>query len=895
MKLRKLITSIALVAIIQHASAQQLQATLSHFSTEDGLCSNNVEQIVQDDYGYIWLGTWNGLSRFDGYNFYNYQTGNRSRIKNLHNRIQKMVIDQSQNIWMRMYDNRVFVLNRATDQIINPFEAYNGYEDFRANSPFYVTSSGEVLVSIKGSGLYILRLDRRGLQTELATTGGLSITSMTEGYQSDIWLGTDKGIYRLDRSNLSLENTSILSNEKISALHSNGFNIFAATTDGRIYSFAYGQEPQLIRQASGIPIIELFIDSHDIIWFSDDRLGASSINLKTGEEKLFQQTVLVPEYDGLYSHFHENNGTVWVRMNHGGYGYFNRETNNVEYFHNDPSNSWNLSNTVYASVELPEGVIWLSTRRRGLEKLEILRNNIIRKRPVPNAVSNLENEIRTMYYDKQRHLLLLGTKNSTLYIYKQDSTCTTITTDNQGRSLGRLYGISKDSKGNYWLCSKDNGVYKMSPRNGGGWDLQNYCHKKDDKWSLSSNAAYQAIEDRQGNIWVATYSRGVNLLTKDKNNKEIFLHCDNEMHKYPHDSYNKVRTLALDKDGNVWAGSTDGILILSYKNNKVEVEKIKNSKDTEHTLMSNDIICIKRDEEGRMWIGSNSGGLSHTIGKDNEGCLLFDTFDTKSGLPSDEIRSITFDQRGNAWFATDHVICSYDSKKNTFSTFSSLDGVDETELSEGAAITLDNDEILFGTVNGYYLVDRKKLMASTGSLLKLRITDFFLDEELQSPRLNGNFKEFPPECRSIKVPRGANSFSFRFAALNYQLQHRVHYQYMLEGYDKDWQNAGKDRMALYENVPGGTYIFKVKAFLLESPEKYDMRTMEVVVPSFFSMTAIWIILIILTLILLLGFAFNHRIRNRFQRVKSEKEFKKTVFEEETDEYEVIDASDVEEK
>lgn len=102
MKLRKLITSIALVAIIQHASAQQLQATLSHFSTEDGLCSNNVEQIVQDDYGYIWLGTWNGLSRFDGYNFYNYQTGNRSRIKNLHNRIQKMVIDQSQNIWMRM-------------------------------------------------------------------------------------------------------------------------------------------------------------------------------------------------------------------------------------------------------------------------------------------------------------------------------------------------------------------------------------------------------------------------------------------------------------------------------------------------------------------------------------------------------------------------------------------------------------------------------------------------------------------------------------------------------------------------------------------------------------------------------------------------------------------------
>ena len=113
----------------QTASAQQIQASRLHFSTEDGLCSNAISMISQDDIGFMWLATWNGLSRFDGYEFYNYKTGNSSHIKNLHNRILDIVIDQSQNVWMHMYDDRVFVLNRHTDQIINPFEGYDGFEE----------------------------------------------------------------------------------------------------------------------------------------------------------------------------------------------------------------------------------------------------------------------------------------------------------------------------------------------------------------------------------------------------------------------------------------------------------------------------------------------------------------------------------------------------------------------------------------------------------------------------------------------------------------------------------------------------------------------------------------------------------------------------------------------
>ena len=858
-----LLLSVVLTLSCQTISAQQLQASRIHLSTENGLCSNAVSMICQDDLGFIWLATWNGLSRFDGYEFYNYKTGNSSHIKNLHNRILDIVIDQSQNVWMHMYDDRVFVLDRNTDQIINPFEGYDGFEEYRTNAPLLVTSSGEVLVSIAGNNsIYMMTLDRRGLKSEKITAGDLSITSMAEGYQSDIWLGTNKGIHRLNRRSLSLERDAILPDQRISCLYSNGYNIFAATKDGSIYSFAYGQEPKLLRMPNGMGIFSTYVDSHGLVWFCDDRMGVSRLNPETGNEKFFQQMVLVPEQDGRGGEFNEHNGVVWIRMNHGGYGYYNRETDQVEYFHNDPSNPWNLSNTVNAALVIKEGVVWESTSRRGLEKLDILKDNIVRIRPVPDAVSTLENEIRALYYDKDRKVLMLGNKSSCIFMNYDNGRQEKITQDSQGNSFGRIYGISKDSKGNYWICSKDYGVFLMSPKANGGWDIKKFCYEEGNPQSLSDNAAYYAVEDKQGNIWIATYGGGVNLLIKDSRGGFIFQHPKNGMKEYPkNNTYLKVRTIEVDIEGNVWAGTTDGILIMRYEGKEVKIEKLKMPSEGDQVLMSNDIIILKRDNRGHMWVGSNGGGIAYSIGKDKDGNWLFENYGAKDGLPSEEIRSITFDQHGNAWFATEHIISTLDIEKKIFTTFSNLDGVDETMMSEGGAITLENDDILFGTINGYYVVDRSKLMAEKGSLLKLQITDFFVNGELQSPRFNDNYDFYAPMARRIKLPLNSKSFGFRFAAMNYALQHRVHYQYMLEGYEEEWHNAERNRIATYDKLKAGTYTFKVKAFLLESPEKFDLRTVEVVVPAFtgYGQIIYWIIgFVVLAVLLWLLFRMRRK-------------------------------------
>ena len=457
---------------------------------------------------------------------------------------------------------------------------------------------------------------------------------------------------------------------------------------------------------------------------------------------------------------------------------------------------------------------------------------------------------------------MLGNKSSCIFMNYDNGRQEKITQDSQGNSFGRIYGISKDSKGNYWICSKDYGVFLMSPKANGGWDIKKFCYEEGNPQSLSDNAAYYAVEDKQGNIWIATYGGGVNLMIKDSRGGFIFQHPKNGMKNYPkNNTYLKVRTIEVDIEGNVWAGTTDGILIMRYEGKEVKIEKLKMPSEGDQVLMSNDIIILKRDNRGHMWVGSNGGGIAYSIGKDKDGNWLFENYGAKDGLPSEEIRSITFDQHGNAWFATEHIISTLDIEKKIFTTFSNLDGVDETMMSEGGAITLENDDILFGTINGYYVVDRSKLMAEKGSLLKLQITDFFVNGELQSPRFNDNYDFYAPMARRIKLPINSKSFGFRFAAMNYALQHRVHYQYMLEGYEEEWHNAERNRIATYDKLKAGTYTFKVKAFLLESPEKFDLRTVEVVVPAFtgYGQIIYWIIgFVVLAVLLWLLFRMRRK-------------------------------------
>jgi len=811
------------------AHGQEVNANHTHYSTEKGLSSNAISDIQRDYKGYVWISTWNGLCRFDGFNFRVYTTGPMSGIPYLHNRILDIYPDCGGNVWMRMYDHRVYVLNRHTDCIQSAFTGEDAAELKKSPRRLTVSPDGSMYARIADDGIYQFRIVDGKIERRHYSTGKYSVRNIIADSHKGLWIETAEGLVYMNTVTGDLQLVPGIEGNVISWMYLRGESLYISRKGGeidRIDVVTPLKYYEITRLALSEDITSISIDKSGRIWYTTSKPGVSMYNPQSGVNKDFRQVVLAPENDIHGATVQDVNGVVWVRLFHGGFGYYDEKTGNIEYFHNSPDNMWNLSNTVISYLSLPEEVLLMSTNRRGLEKIDILNQRIERNYLVPELLDFGVNETRAMLWERKSGKLLIGNKRGDIY-------CDGKVIVSTG---GRIYHLMQDHTGLVWISDKSKGLFTYDVGSG---KLTNVGDFKDN--------IYQTFEDRDGVIWVADYTHGVFYL---KNGRKVKV--DNQ----PADSYNKVRTICQVANGDIWAGTTDGILIIHKTRGRYVISPLKQTEKYPYRLAVNDIIQIAADKNGEPWIATNGGGLSHVVKTDSAGEKIcendeyaFQTFSEAYGLPSDEIRSITFDKRGNVWFAADQYICSYDPQKGFITTFGMQDGVGDVTCSESGSITLPDGRMMFGTLNGYYVVDEKKLAAASGQQIKLAITDFFVNEQLASPRLSKLYDYDVIDSGTVEVPSRVSAFSFRFASLNFQLQHRVHYQYMLEDYDKEWRNADRRRMAFYSDIPAGTYKFRVRAFLLETPDKFDEQEMTIIVPpyTFLSATALWIYAVILVL------------------------------------------------
>lgn len=839
-----LITAILATVATSNIYALDLKAKLSHYSTKDGLPSNAISDITTDRYGYIWLATYNGLCRYDGYSFYNYSTGLSSNIPDFHNRILKISDDAEGNIWMKMYDNRVFVLDRRTDRIINAFDK----NDFTTSREITIARDGNVYIIVDNIGIYKIKLTRSKFTRRKYPTGKLKVNKVVCDDAGNVFLATNDGITTLDKET-GKTSRLYFTGEDITAAAYKGNSLYAGTMSGKILHIDNKMQCRILKQLGEKHVSSIYADSKGLIWFSTEKQGVSRLNPATGDVKDFTQVVTIPDIDLNGGVFSETDGILWARMNHGGFGYYDRSNDQIKYFHNSPDNPWNLSNTLTSFLTMPHGVIWMSTIRRGLEKLELFNNHIPRHKLEPDATSYDANEIRAILQDRKSGKLFIGSKAGVIYIFDKGKR-TVINKNSEGENIGRIYNLTLDSRGNIWICTKGNGLYRMSADRKGGYTMEHFRHDTKNKRSISSDNVYCTVEDKSGNIWIATFGGGINMLPNG-NTAAGFINTDNGMKNAPGNLFRRIRTLAIDNNGQVWAGTSDGIILFTYnpRTKTVSTARLKQTKKHDGNLgplESYDIIQIAKAKDGKMWIATNSGGLSRAIRKNKNDEWMFKTYSDKNGLPSNEIKSITFDNNGTVWFTTDQTICSFYPEKQQFAVFSSLDGIGDVSCSECAAMQLADGRLFFGTLDGYYLIDRKNFFMPRNEDLKLKITNFYINNEIVSPRLNDLYDYYIPDSNYVRLPSRSSAFAFCFASLSHHLQHRVHYQYMLEGYDDEWHNADATRTASFYDIPAGTYKFKVRAFLLESPDKYATTEMTVKVPPYFwaSTTALWIYLTI---------------------------------------------------
>lgn len=848
----------------------QLKCKIEHYSTEDGLSHDGVTAIIKDRDGFMWFGTWDGINRFDGQNFVTYKTrpGDSSNLKL--NRIDNIVEDSYGYLWLEVYDNQVYRFDKRNKKFLSIASLLaEKKKDKILFSGVSVAQNGYVCLSTFNQGLFIVKNADQG-KPKISRYGaklgqGFQLPSnhinfLHTDQQQQLWIGTDSGLslLRLDQSGTyrsSLVNVGIGKSAAYTCIAENKFNLWIGTGEGMLICYdktshrfskqkisgyrlneilpaksgkhiyvtagntliAANLSGEKISEAAmqdGGLMLSMYEDKSGLLWIEPEKHGLIKYNPKNGSFKYFYQENDANFFNSAkeYRVFEDHTGRVWMSMKGGGFGYYSPVADKVEYFFNKPrSSDHKFSNIVGDSYFDPSGILWLSTRDRGVEKIILQKNDFKHQLLAENPSNKSDNDVRAVYSDRKKRLWI-SVKSSRIYVYEYGKQLKNIFINPPAGGLGFVYTILEDRNGVIWLGTKGNGLFKAVPVDKAAiqYKLTHYRADKADVNSLSSDLIYALLEDKSGRIWVATYEQGINLI-EDRGGRTRFINVFNSFYNYP-SGFLKVRHLIADKAGQIWLATTNGLVIFNPngKTTKDYIFKtyVKIPGDLE-SLGNNDIQYIYRDTRNTIWLATSGGGLNKVKSwSDN---LKVKVFTKEDGLPSDYILSIVEDDKHDLWLGTENGIVRMNPEIPGFRNYDSYDGLPKTGLSEASSLKLPDGNLFFGCLNGY-ITFNPGMVTSQKNNGKMAFTNFQINNKEISPdEKRPNLSVDINGLQQIDLKYNENIISIDFAVLDYRSGNKQQYAYRLNGFDTEWQNIKNQRRATYTNLPPGHYLFEVKS------------------------------------------------------------------------------------
>ena len=856
---RLLLTFLLLAAVPGFARTSPPQCLFQTYSTLDGMTHDRIADIYTDSRGFVWVCTWYGVSRFDGYTFKNFSTtpGDFSPLS--HHRFVSVSEDSNGHLWFTTYNLHVYRLNRYTEQFEDVVSLIDGVDSkhYRMTHCLH-DGDGGTWVAIAGLGVArfadgadaapvrvdaffdapvlggdvaAMYLDDRGGAWIAAADGQLNHIAAGErtartlcetaapafAFTADaasVYCATPGEVVRVGKQNGKVDRlpggaaplTAIVADSVRGA-------VYAGSRSGELYRVAgdrlarlnpKGVRPRRIRG--------LAADSRGIVWVTSAETGITRYNPSTDDYKHFEQEPYTVSYNlDTITKIAEGGGLLWIKMNNWGFGYYDRERDTVEPFYNDPKQpNCQMTNAV-VRFDVRDDVLWLSTyNERGLRKAVLLRQpaevfTLDSKSPDP-----LSGEIRALMTDS-RGRMWVGTRDGDLIAFDA-SNKPVYTLPAQGRrGTGMIYALKEDSSGNIWVGTKGEGLYRMTPE-GGGYRVTHFTHSDADAWSLSDDQIYCVEEDGTGRIWVATYGGGINLLEDPAGHR--FIHAGNLMTHYPLDEAGRVRWLLYDRPDRMFAATVDGLLVFDpgASAKLMRFRLMQKIPGDAKSLGNNDIIHMLKDSGGRIWLATFGGGLNLIESYDADGAPRFRCYDKSSGLASNICMALTEDRQGDLWVSTHNAVSRFDPRRGIFSNYYLYDNMRNAVFSEATALTSPRGDVLFGSGRQLYRFDPDEVRAAKIDY-DLRFTGLDVRNVPVVAGRRSPLSESVTEADRIVLPYNFSNFRMEFASLNFAIQHVVGYMYKLEGYDQDWNISGTTNRAAYSNVPIGDYKFHVKAFV----------------------------------------------------------------------------------
>jgi diguanylate cyclase (GGDEF)-like protein/PAS domain S-box-containing protein len=740
---------------------QQAQVRFENLTLNEGLSQLYALCLFQDERGFLWIGTQDGLNRYDGYGFVWYKHDLERPDSMVDNHITALCAGPDGQIWVGT--------DGAGLDLLNP----------RTNTAVHYTHNPNLSQSLSNNRVRALYKDRKG----------------------HLWVGTDQGLNRLTDNGFEryLDGTQSQRNQ-VNAIFQDRASVLWIGTSGGLSSFDplrkdFEHFRSISQGSEPIAINSICEDSSGFLWLGSDT-GLYRFNRQNGS-----YTQLLDEYGAIYSVASGDDGTIWVGTQGQGLVHLDVVTGVARQFKNDPGNPDSLAHDEILTVSRDHsGLLWIGSRG-GVSKLNWSLDAF--DWYYADAPGNGNRALRNVWslYEDVDDLIWMGTnaglvrfdpKDDSYRIWRHEP-------DNpDSLSHDQIRDILRDEKGKFWVATRGGGLNLYdSQRN----KFKAYRHDREKPTSLSHDQAWVIYEDNQQTLWVGTDGGGLNLYNPSTDDFTSLL---NEPGNPTSLSNNRVSSLLEDRSQRFWVGTFGGGLNLFDRDSKLF--KSYRSKRGDSASLSHDrVLCIYEDLSGVLWIGT-WGGFNRFEPETES----FRVYREKDGLSNDVVYGILGDKDGFLWMSTNHGLCRFSPFDESFRVYERSDGLQSNEFNSGSYFLGRNGRMFFGGAEGFNAFFPDKVVPDP-STPKMVITGF----DLPNSERDRNFALHKPsrfdDRKAVTLNHSDYLFTISFVGLHFAAPQKNQYAYMLDGLDEKWIYTNADRrFATYTSLPHGSYRFRVK-------------------------------------------------------------------------------------
>ena len=744
-------TSFLVSLILTSLRTMAGEVEFERVSTADGLSKGTVYSILQDRYGFLWLGTATGLLRYDGYTFKRYTHRPSDSTSLSGDFIWRVCEDSSGDLWIGTSGRGLNRYARSEDRFIRYRNIPEDTTSLAGDEVawVYVDRKNDVWAGSWNRGLN--KFNRASgtftRYTSLQVFPSNNINRIFEDTAGRLWVGTRRGLAWFDR----------------------------ATGQSRIYK-PDRKNPHTL---PGEYIFAMY-EAHDsTIWFGTDG-GICRYNPTTDD---FTRVIIPGLTNPVASLCEDISGHLWVGTDGDGLFRIDLASGEQTHFTTNPQNPDAITSNVILSLYRDRtGVLWLGTVATGLSKFDP------HKRRFRHIITNPATV--NAFFEDSDGTLWIGTQDGVKRMSRGSSQVEDVglTNRQQAKLQGEsVYSICEDRDGDMWFAKVGSGLYRLNKKTSAVQSFGLPSGPKDNTSTFLTNL----FVDSRGDLWIGQSGGGVSRY--DMKRKTFEHHATRTQPAFPADY---VWAIHEDHRGFLWFG-TWGIGVIRY--DPRTYESIVFSKDNERsssTAISGDVVvAIAEGADGILWFGTWGDGLNRY----DPVAETFTHYSTGNGLPNDQIYGILIDDKtGELWLTTGYGLARFDPKSGRSVAYDEADGVQSLEFRRGAAHRGRSGTFYVGGVNGFNMFKPEEIVGN-GNVPQVVLTSVrVLDREIIN------------QSQSLELSYDENFVAFEFAALDFVEPQKNTYSYTLDGLEHDWVNAGTRRYVSYANLSPGGYVFRVR-------------------------------------------------------------------------------------